>query len=79
MKAGLDSELLMEAQYNLPLTETPFVDLAENLGRDYREVERELRSYIEKGIIKRVGPQLNYKAFREIGFAALVGAKIQNV
>lgn len=79
MKAGLDSELLMEAQYNLPLTETPFIDLAENLGRDYREVERELRSYIERGIIKRVGPQLNYKAFREIGFAALVGAKIENV
>jgi len=69
----------MEAQYNLPLTETPFIDLAENLGRDYREVERDLRSYIEGGVIKRVGPQLNYKAFREIGFAALVGAKIENI
>lgn len=69
----------MEAQYNLPLTETPFIDLAERLGRDYRDVRDKLRTYTEGGIIKRIGPQLNYKAFREIGFAALVGARIEDV
>jgi len=79
MRAGLDSELLMEAQYNLPLTETPFVDLAENLGRKPEDVIKALRYYVKIGVVKRVGPQLNYKAFREIGFAALVGAKIGDV
>ncbi len=68
--------ILMEAQYNLPLTETPFLHLAENLKMSEEVVIRDLRLYKAKGIIKRVGPQLNYRAFKKIRFAALVGADV---
>ena len=68
--------ILMGAQYNLPLTETPFLHLAENLKMSEDDVIKDLRLYKAKGIIKRVGPQLNYRAFKKIRFAALVGADV---
>ncbi len=70
-------ELLMEAQYNLPLTETPFRDLADRLGMSLEEVIKKLREFKAEGIIKRVGPQLNYKAFRNVQIAALIGAEVK--
>ncbi len=69
-----DSEkrILMGVQYELPLTEQPFVDLAENLGLKAEDVIAKLREFKQKGIIKRIGANLNYKAFKRIGKAVLV-------
>lgn len=73
----MDKELLMKAQYEMPLSETPFSDLADVLGRDENYVIEKLREYLHSGVVKKIGPQLNYKAFREIGYAALVGAEVR--
>ncbi|WP_257640118.1 Lrp/AsnC family transcriptional regulator [Archaeoglobus fulgidus] len=59
----LDVELLMALQYELPLSTTPLVDLAEKLGRKPEDVMRAVREYIEQGVVKRYGLNLNYRAF----------------
>ncbi len=76
---NLDVDLLMELQYSLPLSTTPLADLADNLGRNYDEVEKTLRLYVQNGIIKRYGVNLNYRAFSGIKQAALVGFKAHDV
>ncbi len=73
----MDRELLMKAQYEMPVTETPFCNLAEKLGKDESYVIEKLNEYLKAGIVKKVGPQLNYKAFRGISHAALVGAEVK--
>jgi len=64
--------LLMEIQYNLPLTEQPFIDLAENLGLNSNQVIEKLKELKIKGVIKRVGANVNYKSIGTINKAALV-------
>ena len=75
----MDKELLMKSQYEMPVTETPFYDLAERLEKDEDYVINRLKEYIKSGIIKKIGPQLNYRAFRAISHAALVGAEVRDV
>lgn len=72
MFSDLEKTILMSVQYELPLTEQPFVDLADNIGLNAKDVMAKLREFKQKGVIKRIGPNLNYKAFRRIGKAALV-------
>ncbi len=72
MFTEIEKRILMEVQYNLPLTEHPFVDLAENLGLNANEIIEKLKEFKQKGIIKRIGANLNYKAFKNIGKAVLV-------
>ncbi|WP_457590933.1 Lrp/AsnC family transcriptional regulator [Geoglobus sp.] len=74
----MDIELLMKSQYEMPVSETPFADLAESLGKPVEYVIGELRKYREEGIVKKIGPQLNYRAFRGISHAALVGAEVRS-
>ncbi len=74
----MDKELLMKAQYEMPICETPFEDLAESIGRSAEYVIEELKKYLKEGVVKKIGPQLNYKAFRGISHAALVGAEVKN-
>jgi len=75
----LDKELLMKAQYEMPVTETPFSDLAEKLGKNEDYVIEKLGEYIKLGIVKKIGPQLNYRAFKAISHAALVGAEVKEI
>ncbi len=76
LEYGFDVDLLMAAQYNLPLVEEPFVVLAEKLGVDFEYLKSKLDEYLSAGLILRIGPQLNYKAFKSESVAALVGAKV---
>jgi len=78
MTSNFDVKLLMAIQYELPLTETPLVDLAENLGYDKDYVLKEVSELINKGVIKRYGANLNYKAFKDVKKAALVGFKVED-
>ncbi len=71
-----EKTLLMALQYNFPLSEEPYYDLSDLTGLKIEYIFGKTRDFLKKGIIKRVGAQLNYKAFKEIGFAALVGASI---
>ncbi len=75
----MDKELLMALQYELPLTTTPLVDLADNLGRNPEEVIRAVRRYREEGVVKRYGLNLNYRAFSNYKRAALVGFRAEDV
>jgi len=68
----IDKTILMKIQYELPLTETPFLDLADEIGIDPEDLMDRLRKYKNEGIIKRIGANLNYKAFGKIGKAVLV-------
>ncbi|MBO8181540.1 MAG: Lrp/AsnC family transcriptional regulator [Archaeoglobus sp.] len=68
--------LLMALQYNFPLSEEPYFDLADLTGLKIDFIFEKTREFLEKGVIKRIGAQLNYKAFKEIGFAALIGARV---
>ncbi len=68
----------MEVQYSLPLSTTPFVDLAENMGRDAGEVIRRLKHYFASGVLKRCGLNLNYRALSSYRRAALVGLRAEN-
>jgi len=73
----MDSELLMAIQYDLPLSSTPLVDLAERLGRRYEDAERKLREYRAEGVLKRYGANLNYRAFPNHRQSSLVGFKVE--
>ncbi|MDI9646775.1 MAG: Lrp/AsnC family transcriptional regulator [Archaeoglobales archaeon] len=68
-----DIKVLMAIQYSLPLTTTPLVDLAENLGKNYYDLEKEIKFYKDNGILRRYGVTLNYKALSNFKQAALVG------
>ncbi len=52
----LELRLLNEYQRDLPLTATPFADMAEGLGVDEATVLRLLNKLQEQGVISRVGP-----------------------
>lgn len=70
--------LLMALQYNFPLSEEPYFDLADLTGLKIDYIFEKARDFLKKGVIKRIGAQLNYKAFRQIGFAALVGVCVDS-
>ncbi|NPB00256.1 MAG: Lrp/AsnC family transcriptional regulator [Crenarchaeota archaeon] len=67
-------ELLMELQYNFPLTERPFHDIALKLDTDPEKIIETVRSLREKGIIRRIGSVLNYRS-RNLK-AALVALRV---
>lgn len=70
-------KLLMSIQYELPLSETPYVDLAEKTGLPLEFVLGKTEEFMRQGVIKRVGANLNYKAFKSTSKAALVGAAVE--
>jgi len=67
-----DKRILMAIQYNFPISETPFIDIAHDLNLDPRKLISKLREFKERGIIKRIGANLNYKAIGFIKRACLV-------
>ncbi len=72
-----DVKLLMAIQYRLPLCEEPLAELAEREGFDEESVIKRVKRFREKGIIKRYGANLNYRAFSSECRAALVGAAVK--
>ncbi len=56
--ASLERRLLDEFQRALPLTPTPFADMAATLGVEEQEVLARLASLQADGVVSRVGPVL---------------------
>ncbi|MCP3670393.1 MAG: Lrp/AsnC family transcriptional regulator [Gammaproteobacteria bacterium] len=52
----IEKRLLNEYQKGLPLSPTPFADMAQNLGMDEAQVLQILQRLQDQGIISRVGP-----------------------
>ena len=74
-----DLRLLMAVQYEFPISETPFTDLAYELDLNPRYVIDRLREFKRKGILKRVGANLNYRAIGFIKKACLVAFNCRDV
>jgi DNA-binding Lrp family transcriptional regulator len=69
--------LLMSLQYNLLLSEDTFVELAEEIELPVDFVLKKADELRKRGVIKRVGANLNYKAFGGMSRAALVGVAVK--
>lgn len=67
----IDVALLMEAQYDFPLVDRPFLELGRRAGIGEDEAISRLRALVEAGVLRRIGAVLNYRA-RGLE-AALVG------
>ncbi len=59
---SLDKALLMELQYSFPLTPTPYCDVAQRLGIAPAEALSRMRALAGRGVVKRIGFYLNYRA-----------------
>lgn len=73
---SLETELLMKLQYEFPLSPTPFWELGRAIGLSEDETIHKVRNYLEKGIVVRMGLQMNYRSLDE-STAALVALKIK--
>ncbi|MFP3909238.1 MAG: Lrp/AsnC family transcriptional regulator [Archaeoglobaceae archaeon] len=72
-----EKKILMALQYDLPLSQNPFVDLAHNIQLDQDLVLETIKKFKREGVIKRIGADLNYRALKLKGKAALVGAAVE--
>ncbi len=54
--SALEKRLLNDFQHDLPLSTTPFADMAEQLGVSEDEVLGSVRKLQDDGVISRVGP-----------------------
>lgn len=69
-----DKSLLMELEYNFPLSPSPYAEVAERLEMSEDEVIFKTKLFIENEIIKRIGMYINFRAKGMDG--ALVAADI---
>jgi len=67
-------ELLMELQYNFPITKRPFNEIAKRLGTTEDWVINKTRELSKLGIIRRIGALVNYRSRGLV--SALVGVKV---
>ena len=69
-------ELLMEAQYDFPITDRPFLELARRIGVTEDWVIDSLRRFKELGLIRRIGALVNYRARGMV--SALVALRVKD-
>jgi DNA-binding Lrp family transcriptional regulator len=69
-------ELLMELQYDFPITRRPFEELGRRLGKPESWVIERTRELVKARVIRRIGALVNYRARGLV--AALVGVKVPN-
>lgn len=70
----LDRRLLDRIQQSVPLVRRPFDELGREFGISGDEALRRVRRFAELGMVRRLGPILNYPAWDMSG--ALVAAKL---
>ncbi len=70
---ALERRLLNDFQRNLPLSPTPFADMADELGVSEDEVLDSLQTLQEGGVISRVGPVFRANT---VGASTLVAAAV---
>ena len=70
----LDREILNKVQVEVPLVERPFQALGEEFGMSEEEMIGRLRRMWDMGVVRRLGPIVNYRAWGMSGL--LVAAKL---
>lgn len=73
MLSPLHKQLLNDYQQNFPLSPTPFLDIAEQLGVSEAEVLAAFQSLSQRQLISRIGPVI---APNSIGNSALVAMAV---
>lgn len=53
---GLDALILNRIQGDFPVSEEPYADIGAALGVSGQEVLRRVRSLVERGVVRKVGP-----------------------
>ncbi|MEM3833187.1 MAG: Lrp/AsnC family transcriptional regulator [Thermoprotei archaeon] len=71
--SDLEKDVIMALEYDFPFTETPYIDIASKLNIPFTTMIDISRKLINAGIIKRIGFNVNYKAFNKV--AALVAVR----
>lgn len=69
-----DKKLLMELEYNFPLSPTPYAEISEKIGMKEDEIINKIKIFVDNEIIKRIGMYINFRAKGMDG--ALVAADI---
>lgn len=72
---ALDRKILNRIQESVPLAARPFQVLAEELGLTEEEVLRRVRRLRDSGVVRRLGPIINYSAWGMAG--TLVAANLE--
>ena len=70
----LDRRLLDRIQVSVPLVRRPFAELGREFGISEAEALRRVQRFAELGMVRRLGPIVNYPAWNMSG--ALVAAKL---
>lgn len=73
----LEVDALMELQYRFPLTPQPYLEVAQRIGVGFNTLKRLVEGLKRRGVIKRLGFNINYKASGKV--AALVAARAPGV
>lgn len=69
----LEKDIIMALEYDFPFTETPYIDIASKLNVPFSTVIDISKKLINAGVIKRIGFNVNYKAFNKV--AALIAVR----
>ncbi len=72
----VEQQLLNDFQHDMPLTATPYADMAKRLGVSEAEVLAMLQSFRDEGVISRIGPVL---ATHRVGASTLVAMAVPEV
>jgi DNA-binding Lrp family transcriptional regulator len=70
-----DYKLIMELQYNFPISERPYLEIGRRLGITEDEVIFRIKNLIDKEVIKRIGMYVNFRSKGMVG--ALVASNIK--
>jgi len=68
----LQKNLLNELQTGVPVVERPFFELSKRLGIEESTLIEEIRSLIEEGYIRRIGPIIDTAALGMVGTLAAI-------
>ncbi len=75
----IDRELLNELQSGLPLTERPFVAIADKAGISEEETLARVKSLAADGILRRIGPVLDSRALGRVGTLAAMAVPEEKI
>lgn len=70
----IDYKLLMELQYDFPISERPFLEIGRKLNLTENEVISRIKYLIDNEVVKRVGMYVNFRSKGMVG--ALVASNI---
>jgi len=74
----IDSQILQELQYDLPLSERPYEVIADRMQISHSELRKRMQKMLDEGVIRRIGASFdsNKLGFRSTLAAVSVGPEL---